>query len=100
MTSLPRGIAAATVCALLIASPWPVPAARAFYTSLGYEEIGLLRDLLPAYARAGKRYLTIAIGCTGGRHRSVHTAKKLAETLENGPWRVALRHRDIHLGHE
>jgi hypothetical protein len=46
VTSLPRGIAAATVCALLIASPWPVPAARAFYTSLGYEEIGLLRDLL------------------------------------------------------
>ena len=66
-----------------------------------FERLGLmLRDLLPAYARAGKRYLTIAIGCTGGRHRSVHTAKKLAETLENGPWRVALRHRDIHLGHE
>ena len=66
-----------------------------------FERLGLmLRDLLPAYARAGKRYHTIAIGCTGGRHRSVHTAKKLTETLENGPWRMALRHRDIHLGHE
>jgi len=72
------------------------PAFAPFFDRLG----AMLRDLLPAYARAGKRYLTIAVGCTGGRHRSVHTAKKLAETLENGPWRVALRHRDIHLGHE
>jgi UPF0042 nucleotide-binding protein len=61
---------------------------------------GLLASLLPSYARAGKRYLTIAIGCTGGRHRSVMVARALAEALNPSGFRIALRHRDIHLGGE
>jgi len=60
----------------------------------------LLTTLFPAYAKAGKRYLTIAIGCTGGRHRSVHVAAELAATLGQGGARIALRHRDIQRGGE
>jgi UPF0042 nucleotide-binding protein len=60
----------------------------------------LLGDLLPAYEAAGKRYLTVAIGCTGGRHRSVYLASRLANELENGGFRPVLRHRDISLGGE
>jgi len=56
---------------------------------------GLLLGLLPAYEAEGKSYLTIAVGCTGGRHRSVYTAERLAETLIKGGWTAALRHRDI-----
>lgn len=56
---------------------------------------GLLGPLLPRYAGEGKRYLTIAIGCTGGRHRSVFTARRLADWLGGQGFRVALAHRDI-----
>lgn len=55
----------------------------------------LIRTLLPGYAREGKAYLTIAIGCTGGRHRSVAVARALASRLETAGHTVALRHRDI-----
>lgn len=55
----------------------------------------LVRTLLPGYAREGKAYLTIAIGCTGGRHRSVATARALAERLRAAGQPVALVHRDI-----
>lgn len=55
----------------------------------------LVRTLLPGYAREGKAYLTIAIGCTGGRHRSVAVARALASRLETAGHTVALRHRDI-----
>jgi UPF0042 nucleotide-binding protein len=57
----------------------------------------LLLDLLPHYAREGKRYLTIAIGCTGGRHRSVMVAESLAKLLRETRHRVNLRHRDMDL---
>lgn len=56
---------------------------------------GLLAPLLPRYAREGKSYLTIALGCTGGRHRSVAVAEKLASWLEQRGERVHLRHRDL-----
>jgi UPF0042 nucleotide-binding protein len=56
---------------------------------------GMLTSLLPAYEREGKSYLTIAIGCTGGRHRSVFVAARLAEALKAAGWRVGLRHRDV-----
>lgn len=61
---------------------------------------GLIATLLPGYEREGKSYLTIAIGCTGGRHRSVAVARALAARLEQGgPERggraVVVRHRDI-----
>jgi RNase adaptor protein for sRNA GlmZ degradation len=55
----------------------------------------LLACLLPGYARADKAYLTIAIGCTGGRHRSVAVARDLAGRLEAAGQTVALLHRDI-----
>ncbi|OSZ72216.1 RNase adaptor protein RapZ [Sphingomonas sp. IBVSS1] len=55
----------------------------------------LIRSLLPGYAREGKSYLTIAIGCTGGRHRSVAVARALAARLADAGQTVALVHRDI-----
>ncbi len=57
--------------------------------------IGLLRTLLPHYQREGQRYLTIAIGCTGGRHRSVFVAESVARWLADDDHQVTLRHRDI-----
>jgi UPF0042 nucleotide-binding protein len=58
---------------------------------------GLLRFLLPRYEEEGKAYLTVAIGCTGGRHRSVAVAEALARRLGSG-WPVRVRHRDVGLG--
>jgi RNase adaptor protein for sRNA GlmZ degradation len=55
----------------------------------------LIASLLPGYAREGKAYLTIAIGCTGGRHRSVAVARALAGRLMTQAQPVALVHRDI-----
>jgi RNase adapter protein RapZ len=55
----------------------------------------LLELLLPAYAREGKAYLTIAVGCTGGRHRSVVIAEELATLLEKRGHAPAVSHRDI-----
>lgn len=54
----------------------------------------LLQFLLPKYQREGKTYLTVAIGCTGGKHRSVAVAAKLAERLKE-PWVPQLFDRDI-----
>ncbi len=48
---------------------------------------------LPRYQREGKAYLTVAIGCTGGRHRSVAVSEELVKRLR-GDWEVALHHRD------
>ena len=56
---------------------------------------GWLMPLLPRFREEGKSYLTIAIGCTGGRHRSVFTAERLAETLRGRDWPVSLRHREL-----
>ncbi len=55
----------------------------------------LLLPLLPRYLAEGKSYLTIAVGCTGGKHRSVHTAQKLAGFLEQKGYKTTLRHRDL-----
>jgi RNase adapter protein RapZ len=55
----------------------------------------LLTVLLPRYEQEGKSYLTIAVGCTGGRHRSVYIARRLVEWLENQGRRVHLHHRDM-----
>ena len=54
-----------------------------------------LAPLLPRYKAEGKSYLTIAIGCTGGRHRSVYVAELLAKWLGGRGFRVGLNHRDI-----
>lgn len=55
----------------------------------------LVLSLLEAYAAEGKSSLTIAFGCTGGRHRSVALAEKLAQTLADRGHRVAKRHREL-----
>ena len=57
----------------------------------------LLAFSLPQYEREGKLYLTIAVGCTGGRHRSVTVVEKLKETLDP-EWSVSVRHRDLERG--
>ena len=54
----------------------------------------LIGPLLPRFDAEGKSYLTIAIGCTGGRHRSVAVAKRLADWLRNAGRSVSLSHRD------
>ena len=51
--------------------------------------------LLPGYEREGKAYLSIAFGCTGGRHRSVVIAEQLAERLRRSGHRTAVHHRDV-----
>jgi len=56
-----------------------------------------LSFLIPRYAREGKSYLTIGIGCTGGRHRSVMIARALARQLGGGEYVVKVRHRDVKL---
>jgi UPF0042 nucleotide-binding protein len=55
----------------------------------------LLGPLLPRYAAEGKSYLTIAVGCTGGRHRSVFVTEKLAAWLRNQGQRFRIDHRDL-----
>ena len=55
----------------------------------------LLTILLPSFVREGKSYLTIAMGCTGGRHRSVALAEALAERLSAHGQSVSVFHRDI-----
>lgn len=54
----------------------------------------MLQALLPRYGAEGKRYLTIALGCTGGQHRSVFVAEQLAQALRNSGQHVDIRHRD------
>lgn len=58
----------------------------------------LLEPLLPRFAAEGKSYLTIAVGCTGGRHRSVAIAERLADWLKRRGGRVELRHRELDEG--
>ena len=53
-----------------------------------------LLPLLPAYQLEGKSYLTIAFGCTGGRHRSIATAERFAKRLVVAGWSPRIRHRD------
>lgn len=55
----------------------------------------LLITLLPRYAVEGKSYVTIAIGCTGGRHRSVHVAERIAATLRREGYNPILVHRNL-----
>jgi UPF0042 nucleotide-binding protein len=56
----------------------------------------LLAYVIPRYIREGKSYLTVAVGCTGGRHRSVMVASALAESLRGRGYPVKVRHRDLH----
>ena len=51
---------------------------------------------LPDYARDNRNYLTVSIGCTGGQHRSVYLAERLARTFERR-YQVLIRHRELHV---
>src|ERR687891_899564 len=66
------------------------PAYQVLVDGLG----SLLTPLLPSYRSEGKSYLTIAFGCTGGRHRSVVVAEAIAASLRAAGWPVLLHHRD------
>jgi UPF0042 nucleotide-binding protein len=67
----------------------------------------LINLVLPRFVQEGKKYATITIGCTGGRHRSVHLIEKLADYLTScaaaqqssqggkTPWRVFVTHREL-----
>ncbi|MCS6873420.1 MAG: RNase adapter RapZ [Pyrinomonadaceae bacterium] len=55
----------------------------------------LIEYLLPKYEKENKSYLTIGIGCTGGRHRSVRVAEAISETLKSKGYDVIVFHRDI-----
>jgi UPF0042 nucleotide-binding protein len=55
----------------------------------------LLTEWIPRYWAAGKNYLTIAFGCTGGRHRSVTAAVEMAERLRAAGFSPNIRHRDL-----
>ena len=55
----------------------------------------LLQLLLPAYVKEGKAYLTVAVGCTGGRHRSVVLAEELIELLTDLGYDPSVTHRDV-----
>ena len=69
-------------------------------TDPGYEAAiarieDLLVTLLPRYAAEGKSYLSIAFGCTGGRHRSVHVTERIASRLREGGFSPTVEHRDL-----
>ncbi len=55
----------------------------------------LLLELLPHYAEQGKTYVNIAFGCTGGRHRSVYTAEKMAKVLREAGFSPTVLHRNL-----
>jgi RNase adapter protein RapZ len=55
----------------------------------------LLRFLMPAFLREGKSYLAIAVGCTGGRHRSVAVVEELAHRLREEGYALSVHHRDV-----
>ncbi len=68
--------------------------------SMGFTEVfnnlsALLREVIPLYRREGKSYLTVAIGCTGGKHRSVAVSERLGAMLRGAGYAPAVRHRDL-----
>jgi RNase adapter protein RapZ len=67
------------------------PEAREFLDRI----VALLDFTLPLHQREGRAYLTVAVGCTGGRHRSVALVESLGYLLGERGYRVQLRHRDL-----
>jgi len=57
--------------------------------------IELINVTTPGYVREGKKYVTVAIGCTGGKHRSVTIAEKVAQELKSNGAKVRVVHRDL-----
>lgn len=71
-----------------------VAADPAYETTVSQIE-ALLLALLPRYRVEGKSYVTIAFGCTGGRHRSVHVADRVAKTLRSAGHEPSVTHRNL-----
>ena len=71
-----------------------IAADEAYAESLGKIE-DLLVTLLPRYRAEGKSYVSIAFGCTGGRHRSVHVAERVAQRLRSEGFSPTVEHRDL-----
>lgn len=77
------------------------PEVEAFLEALSdtqtlYDQIhDLLAHWLPRFAQEGRTYVTAAIGCTGGQHRSVYLAERLARDLRAGGYHVVLKHREF-----
>ena len=67
------------------------PLCAKFFSSIA----DMMEFLLPAYREEGKSHLVIGLGCTGGRHRSVALAEKLAKRLANQGWQASIRHREL-----
>lgn len=59
--------------------------------------IALLEYLFPLYKKEGKSYVTLGVGCTGGRHRSVTIAERIVDHFKNLNWEITLIHRDIEM---
>lgn len=57
--------------------------------------LSLLIFLLPQYEKSGKAYVNIAFGCTGGRHRSVHSAEQFSKWLRDAGFSLTVNHRDL-----
>jgi UPF0042 nucleotide-binding protein len=66
------------------------PESEDFYQHL----MAMLMPILPGYEKEGKSVLTIAVGCTGGQHRSVAFAHRISEAIEAADWHVNESHRD------
>lgn len=67
------------------------PEAAAFVDRL----VDLIHSTVPGFEREGKRYLTVAVGCTGGKHRSVAIVEELARRLREGRLSAIAQHRDL-----
>jgi len=65
------------------------------YTEFIKHFLALIDFLIPNYIKEGKSYLTIAVGCTGGRHRSVAAAETIADYLKYKKYSVEIYHRDV-----
>ena len=68
------------------------------YRSFLKQFLTMIDFLIPNYIREGKSYLTLAVGCTGGRHRSVVSAEAVAKHLKKKKYSVQIRHRDSMYG--
>jgi UPF0042 nucleotide-binding protein len=66
------------------------------YSSFFAHITSMVDFLLPRFVQEGKKYATIAIGCTGGQHRSVYLVERLAAHIGRAGWRVGINHREVH----
>jgi UPF0042 nucleotide-binding protein len=107
---LPRGVDMVFDCRFLRNPHWDVDLrpkdgrdfavsefveADARFDTFSDQVLQLVSDLLPAFVEEGKTYLTVAFGCTGGKHRSVALTEWLAKALANKGWQVSKRHREL-----